>query len=597
MHNTSLALFAFVLLLVPAFRIEAQEACPEGRVTEVLIENHSIFDPEDLPDEGRLVWAYELANRVHIRTREDFIASEILFSTGGCYDARQVVESARILREFRFIASAEVASFPAEEGNRRVVVSTRDEWTTKVRLGVALGGGIQFSSAAITEENLLGRGITLGLSWADRGGLHELGGTLEVPGVRGSDLDALVGVSHNRGGSSGSVTLIRPFVGELIGTAHRQRVFRRQELFAYVLPAGNEISHVTVPDRAQQIELSLARRFGAPGRLYLLGGGVSVERVDVGDGEIEAIRDGDFSNRIQAGSELTDAIFPQMTSRRAVRMNLLFGARRLEFQTLRGLDAVYGERDVPSGWEATITAGRSVGGAGGGDRPSDLFTGGSLLAGWARPHSVGQLRVGVEGRRLDATEAGPAGWRDVLVETQGTLFLTPEWTGVQSFVFRGAFHGGWRATSPFQITLGGPEGVRGFGDAEFPGGRRVVISIEARLGSPNPFPEFLDLGLTVFGDAGTVWGGDAPFGADSAWKGTLGAGLRVGFPAGSSSVIRFDLAYPVGRGAETGSPILRISAKEWIGVIGDTRNPQLARSRRSGIQSDYVGAARDEGAR
>jgi hypothetical protein len=596
MRADRVSLLLLCALLGSAVRLEAQGDCPAGRVSEVVIENHSIFEPESLPDEGPLVWAYELANAVHVRTREDFIANELLFRPGDCYDARSVGESARILRDFRFIARADVESFPAEEGNRRVVVRTRDEWTTKLRLDVALNGGFEFNGASLTEENLFGRGITLGLSWANRDGLTEVGGTLEVPGIRATELDALLELTHNRGGLGGSIDLVRPFVAELPGTAHRQRIFHRQELFAYVLPEGSEFSHLTVPDKAQQIEFSLARRFGSAGDLYLLGGGISAERVDVGDGEIEAIRDEDFSSRLEADAELAATVESQMTNRRSIRASVLAGVRRLEYHTLRALDAVDGVQDVPSGWEATLSLGRSLGGARRSD-PLDLFTRASFVTGWARPESVGQLRFTAEGRRLDAIGSFSASWRDVLTETQATLYLLPGWSGVQSFVFRGAFQGGWRATSPFQLTLGGAEGVRGFAETEFPGARRAVISAEARLESPNPFPSFFDLGLTLFGDAGTISAGDVPFGVDSGWKGTLGAGLRVGFPAGSSSVIRVDVAYPIGAGGRTGSPVLRISAKEWIGLIGDTRSTQLARSRRNGIQTDYVGAAREKGPR
>ena len=87
--------------------------------------------------------------------------------------------------------------------------------------------------------------------------------------------------------------------------------------------------------------------------------------------------------------------------------------------------------------------------------------------------------------------------------------------------------------------------------------------------------------------------GDAPFGADSGWRGTLGTGIRIGFPAGTSSVIRADLAFPIGSGIESRKPVIRISAIEMLGTTGIGRSTQIGRSRRSGIGSQFVGVARD----
>jgi len=92
------------------------------------------------------------------------------------------------------------------------------------------------------------------------------------------------------------------------------------------------------------------------------------------------------------------------------------------------------------------------------------------------------------------------------------------------------------------------------------------------------------MGLTLFADAGRIWAGSVPYGVDSEWMGTLGFGLRIGFPAGSRAVARLDLAFPVGGGG--GSPIFRVTAFELTGIFSGFADPQLRRSRRVTVGPD-----------
>lgn len=140
--------------------------------------------------------------------------------------------------------------------------------------------------------------------------------------------------------------------------------------------------------------------------------------------------------------------------------------------------------------------------------------------------------------------------------------------------------------TPFQLTLGGRTGVRGFHEEEFPGARRVLLSAEHRSYVRWPAPDAIDVGFTLFGDAGRMWGGGVPFGVDARWKGTVGAGLRLGFPAGTRGVVRMDLAFPVGEGRD-GSPIFRVTLLELLGLFSGFQDPDLERSRRITVGPDF----------
>jgi hemolysin activation/secretion protein len=120
-------------------------------------------------------------------------------------------------------------------------------------------------------------------------------------------------------------------------------------------------------------------------------------------------------------------------------------------------------------------------------------------------------------------------------------------------------------TLPYQLTLGGSTGIRGYHERSYPGAHRVVLTVEDRFYVPWPAPRLFDLGVTFFGDVGRMWPGTVPFGTDSGWRGAMGAGLRVGFPAGTRGVARLDLAFPLDR-ARAGDPILRFALFEVVGL-------------------------------
>jgi len=567
--------------------------CPAGRIIEVLVENRSIFDPAALREAGRLLWAYELANAVHVTTREDFIRDALLFRAGDCFDRGAVEESARILREYRFLGDAEIILLPPDADDRVILVRTRDEWTTKLALNLRLDDEIRIEGASLFEENFLGRGITVGVLGVNRGSRKEVGGSLEVPGFRGTGSDLLLRGGQGLVGGNLQAGVTRPFRGERPGVGIRQSFEYRRDLFAYVLPQGLEFSHITVRELNRRVELSATRRSGSPGDLYLVGAGLSHERVAVTAGDrAEGVVSGNFSDRDAAPSGLAEALDSQVSDRKAFRLTALAGLRRLRYESRRGLDAIAGLQDVPVGREATLVLGRSLGSTGAG-RPGDLFGRASLLWGTSRGRTVAQVRVLAEGRREDSRPAERGMWRDVLTEGHGVVYRLPVHPAAPTLVVAGMLAGGWRTTAPFQLTLGGPGAMRGYSEYDLPGGRKAAASVEARFRGAGFLSELMDLGVTVFGDVGAVWKGDAPFGVDAGVRGSLGAGLRVGFPAGTSSVIRFDVAFPVGPGAGGAGPILRISAREWVGLSGDFRNLQVDRSRRSGLSGEYTGVARD----
>src|SRR5690606_41612297 len=93
--------FASALLaLMAAAGAAAQQTppCPDGVISYIFIDNHSIFDTTDPTLNRRFAWAYNIANALHVRTRDEVIRRELLFRVGDCYDPMLLRESERLLR-------------------------------------------------------------------------------------------------------------------------------------------------------------------------------------------------------------------------------------------------------------------------------------------------------------------------------------------------------------------------------------------------------------------------------------------------------------------------------------------------------------------
>lgn len=581
--------FGLLAALAAPAALRAQQ-CDGGRITHIFIDSHSIFDTGDAALDQRLRWAYELANRLHVPTRPEFIARELLFAEGDCYDPLRLRESERILRGYPFIAQVDVFPVDQEDGARHVVVDTRDEWSTKVDLRVSYDEGLRFDGLEITEENLAGRGQGIALFYRDRKEVRDFGLSWSTPQLFATRWDAQVVFGRTRVGTLFEEAVLYPFVGELGRWAFRERYRRHEALFAYVLDGGRHapFTHALLRVQREVADLTVATRVGRPGSLTIFGAGISHERLGFPGfpGSPEVVRGGDFSRTEAAPPPVTERLASQARELSGTRLNLLLGQRNLRFVRRRGLDALRAVEDVPLGVEAEVTLGRSIGRLSSGSLSSadDLFVRGRLFFSLEPGDVLVTSNLWLEGRRVFAG-AGGGRWRDVLGQLE--LFVYWPLPGLSGHTLLGRVSGGggWSMTTPFQLTLGGRTGLRGFDEDRFPGGRRFVVTLEDRIGLDGLAPDLLDLGAAVFVDAGALRAGDAPFGVESGIQATLGAGLRGAFPSGSQRVFRIDVATPV-TGRAFRNVIVRLSFEELLGLTAGFRDMQIERSRLAAVSAE-----------
>jgi len=98
----------------------------------------------------------------------------------------------------------------------------------------------------------------------------------------------------------------------------------------------------------------------------------------------------------------------------------------------------------------------------------------------------------------------------------------------------------------------------------------------------------MDLGMTVFGDLGRTWKGDVPFGGDSGWQTSVGAGIRFGFPSGTRTVGRLDIAWPANGPDAFSEPVVTFTMLEFLGFMFGFADEQMELSRRTGVASGIL---------
>lgn len=567
--------------------------CRSGRISDVFIDNHSIFNTAEMAEEVPFQWVYHAANRLHHRTRRSFLKSELLFGIGDCLDRLLLSESERLLRGYSFISEVDIYPLLQPDGTHHVIVDTQDEWTTKFDLRFDVDGGLRFRQIGLTEENLLGRGHLLGFFLTENDEDRDVGAELSSPRLWGTRMDGTIRAGSTRNGVFFEESLIYPFVGEVGRFALIESYARRQDLFGYATPKGFAYSNVLLPVETRRSELTVAIRSGVPGDLSVLGLGLAREnRLYRGYPEgVLAVTNGNFGAGIPADSGVVNALNGQTQSGATTRLNVLVGKRQIRFLSRRGLDALRGEQDIRVGTQVLATVGRSLGRVfTSDDRERDEFWGRlSMFGGFATRVLVFNAELNMEGTRTFRTAQTPTAFNDILAEFDAYLYWQPDGSN-HTVMGRVSASGGWNGTRPYQLTLGGRDGLRGYERDDFPGGQRMVFSLEDRILLNGPLSELVDAGLVLFVDGGEVWDGDVPFGEDSGLRASVGVGLRLGFPSGTRGVVRFDVASPVG--ADFGKIQFRLSMTELISLARGFEDPQMRRSRDVGPNPDIFGIQR-----
>lgn len=486
-----------------------------------------------------------LADALHWETREATVRRELLFEVDQPCDALRLAETQRLLRAQPYLRAATVTASEATGEYVDVHVTTFDDWSLRGSGRFETGGprGL-VRRLRLAEDNVGGYGMRAQLRFnneARHSGADVTLGTRQLFGK--NDAEVVAGTSGL--GPVLEQSVLRAFESDFDHVAWREGTRYRKEPFYLTSPS---LGVVVQPLVAAGADAGLARRFGRPGRLLLVAGQLSYDRLFVEGPAFASHPDDDAA----AAAELAG----RFGERRRVRAHVIVGARTLRHAQRRGIDAVNAAEDVRLGFEGGLVGGRTV--LHGTGLQRDRFGAAELYVGAQLDRSTLLFARGKwEGRWLEAARQwdGVIAWGDVVAYHT----VSPRSTMVLGVVASG----GWNTSAPFQLSLAGPQGLRGYGGSGLAAARRIVMYAERRT-FRGVLLDAVDIGTTFFVDAGRGWAGQVPFGEDTGMLAAVGVGLRAAFPSGSRLTYRLDLAMPLrdGRGLE-----LRTGFRQQFGVL------------------------------
>jgi outer membrane protein assembly factor BamA len=486
-----------------------------ARIGEIRFDARKLFDAEAADEDTSLA---RIANRLHITTRQSTIADQLLFKSGDAYKAGLLEESARILRDTRYLRDAAVQPVAYHDGVVDVVVTTQDVWTFNPGISFGRSGGANSSGVELEELNFLGTGTQVGIGFkseVDRDSRFVRFRDRQL-GSSWWDLDAAY--SDNSDGRLAEFSFDHPFyaLGSRwaagISLLDDRRTESRYDLGEIVDRHETRERRATIYwGRSPGLKDGWARR---------LSFGLTAEENQFGP---------------VPGTQAAPALLPADRT----RVYPWIGVEWVQddFRTARNRDQIEKTEDYSLGWRARTQVGYAASSFGS-DRNAVMLAG-SVSKGLALTERQSAfLGLSTRGR----VEAGSiaAG----LIEGEARYYFRQSPRRVL-FLGLSATAGG-NLDADQQILLGGDNGLRGYPLRYQSGEGRWLFTAEQRLFS-NWYPlQMFNVGGAVFYDMGASWGRD-PLGTPS--QGLLrdiGFGLRFGNSRSAlGNVLHVDVAYPL----------------------------------------------------
>jgi len=485
-----------------------------------------IFNEED-PRENRLL--YRLANDLHLDTRDATVLAQVLLRPGEPYSIQRAEETARILRDKRYLYDAvvEPSSYDVETNTVDVTVRVRDVWSLSPGIGVGRSGGENKTRARIVDENFLGHGQYLAVGYSsdvDRSGVSF---DFRDQNMFQSWWGVDAGYNINSDGDIINLAVGRPFVSL---DSHW----------------GGGFSAVTRDQITPMYDLGeKTNEFRQNDDYFAVDGGWS-----------RGLSDG-WATRWLAGYRFDRSEFENADSDADLETVLLPEDRTLSypwvgveliqdrFKTTHNQDQIGRTEDVFLGKSVRLELGWTAD-AFGGDRSAGIFSLGGRLGNY-----VGQRGLTfLEGSWTGRLESGSA--TDSLLSGEARYYLRFN----DKNVFTASIDGrhGFDLDLDHQLLLGGDTGLRGYPLRYQNGDTLALVSVEERYFT-DWFPfRLVRVGAAVFADAGRTWG-TAPLASEpQGWLTDVGFGLRLGNArSGLGNVLHMDLAFPLGASSDISS--------------------------------------------
>jgi outer membrane protein assembly factor BamA len=486
-----------------------------ARIGEIRFDARDLFDTEASDEDTSLA---RVGNKLHITTRQSTIEDQLLFKGGDLYRPGLIEESARILRDTRYLRDAVIRPVAFHDGVVDLEVTTQDVWTFNPGISFGRKGGANSTGFELEELNFLGTGTQLGIGFksdVDRDSklIHYRDRQL---GSSWWDLD--VGYADNSDGRKAEFSFDHPFYS--LDTRWAAGVsFLDDERTDSRYDLGEIVDQFDTHEKFSTIY------WGRSGGL----------------------RDG-WSRRMSFGLTHEDHAFSAVPG--AIEPTALLPSDRTlvypwiggewvedAFYTARNRNQIEKTEDYSLGWRARAQLGYATESLGS-DRNAFMFA--ATVTKGLELSERQSLSFGADTRgRLEQGEvAGGLLTADARYyfrqSPRRLLFLNLSATASSNL------------DTDQQVLLGGDNGLRGYPLRYQSGEGRWLFTAEQRLFT-NWYPfQLFNVGGAVFYDMGASWGRD-PLGTPS--QGLLrdiGFGLRLGTARSAlGNVLHIDVAYPL----------------------------------------------------
>jgi hypothetical protein len=489
-----------------------------AKVGDIEVRVEDIFDPSK-PEESAAL--YRWANELHLATHADAIRSQLLFHESEAYSPQKVAETERLLRGRRYLFDAwvEPTCYHEQEQTVDMRVRVRDVWSFNPGFHFSRSGGTNRGGFELQDEDFLGRGELVSMSWGRSVDRDSLMFIYDDPQLLGSWWRGRVTYSDNSDGQFADLAVGRPFYsldtrwsagGGLTGGDRVDSRYQRGK----VLDAYTEnVDHAELYfGRSRGLHDGWARRWI---------GGMRYDR----------------STFVETADDPLAAPLPE--DRTLVYPWLGLEWIEDDFVTSRNQDQLARTEDLQFGRSVRAELGMASP-AWGADRSAAMFS----------------LR-GNDGRRFGESRSlflsGSVGGRwqadglsDVLLETEARYYQRQRPHALFFASARGTV-----AEHPdldHQLLLGGDNGLRGYPLRYQSGTASVLFTAEERIFTDwYPFRLF-HIGAAAFADAGRTWGRDVAGEEPLGWLSDAGFGLRIGNSrSGLGNVLHLDVAVPLVR--------------------------------------------------
>ncbi len=484
-----------------------------ARIGTIHLDGRQLFDLERQDQDSTLA---RMANRLHVPTRESTIETQLLFKSGDFYRPEELAESARILRDTRYLRDARVRPVAYHDGYVDVEVTTQEVWTFNPGISFGRHGGKNTAGFELEDLNFLGLGTQFGLglkSGVDRDSkfIHYRDRQL---GDSWWDLSAAY--SDNSDGRLGEFSLERPFYAldsrwaAGVALTDDQRVDSRYDL-------GEVVDRYETREKVSSIYWGTSHGLiGNWTRRWTFGLTYEQHEFDPIDGVVPRLLPNDRT-----------LVYPWVAAEWVEN----------DFRTERNRNQIEKLEDYSLGWYARAQlgfAGRTLGS----DRDAFVFSGKLAKGAKFGERQSLFLSLDTQGR----VEGG--GIADGLLGASARYYFRQSPRRLLYLGLSGDI--GQNLDVDHQVLLGGDNGLRGYPLRYQSGEGRWLFTAEQRFFT-NWYPfQLFNVGAAVFADVGATFGRD-PLGAPS--QGVLkdvGFGLRLGNNRSAlGNLLHIDVAFPL----------------------------------------------------